>query len=235
MHGHIPAHTVYLHMHECAHMHTWTQEESLAHNKYITYTYSERGRVMKRWRKGRRRLKTHIKSKSLRCVYSTRAIWVTERRVRLEWHHLWQLGDSINICVSLGFCCCDKTQWPKATWGGKHSFCLYFQVTVHPWGKQGQELSGAGTWMQDLKQKPERNAIYCFTSHDWFSLLSQITQKHMLRDSSVHLPSQPLTTTTHYWLSPPTSTIHQEKCLPGCLQANLMDTFSQLSFLYSHN
>lgn len=29
--------------------------------------------------------------------------------------------------------------WPIATWGEKSSFGLHFSVTVHPWGKSGQE------------------------------------------------------------------------------------------------
>lgn len=83
-----PTHTwmcTYIHAFTCTHKkgskNRWTQ--SLTHNNIcVTYTCPERGRVKKRWRKGRMRLKTHIQSKSLKYVHLTRTIQVTERKVQ---------------------------------------------------------------------------------------------------------------------------------------------------------
>jgi hypothetical protein len=49
-------------------------------------------------------------------------------------------------------CCCDKYHNWKHLRGGKDLFGLYFQVTIHHWGKSVQEL-GAG-----MKYKSWRNA-----------------------------------------------------------------------------
>lgn len=42
-------------------------------------------------------------------------------------------------CLSKGFCCCDETLWPKASWEGKGLFCLYFLTTNHHWSWLGQK------------------------------------------------------------------------------------------------
>ena len=47
---------------------------------------------------------------------------------------------------------------PKATWGGNGLFDLH--ITVHHQGQLRQGLS-AGTWRQELKQKPEARGGHC--------------------------------------------------------------------------
>lgn len=42
--------------------------------------------------------------------------------------------------ILVQFCCCNKTLWPKQTWGEKGVFGLPFQVTIHHQGKSGPEL-----------------------------------------------------------------------------------------------
>jgi len=43
------------------------------------------------------------------------------------------------------FLCCDKSPWPKISLEERVSFCLYFQATVHHWGKSGQK-PGSRSW-----------------------------------------------------------------------------------------
>jgi hypothetical protein len=52
----------------------------------------------------------------------------------------------------------------------------------------------AGTWRQELMQKPWRGAAYWLAPHGLFSLLSYRTQDHQSRDGP-----------THNGLGPPTS------------------------------
>jgi hypothetical protein len=45
---------------------------------------------------------------------------------------------------------CDQ----KARWRGKSLFGLYFHITINHERKSGQNSSRAGTWRQDLMQRP---------------------------------------------------------------------------------
>lgn len=55
-----------------------------------------------------------------------------------------------NPSVLVTFHCCDKTPWPKATWGRKNF--LNIKVTVLHWGKWGQELKKGRSLGQELMQ-----------------------------------------------------------------------------------
>lgn len=63
-----------------------------------------------------------------------------------------------------------KTTAQEHLGGGKCLFGLYLHVIVQHWGKAGQELK-AGTWRQELKQKPWVKAAYWPANHGLLSLL----------------------------------------------------------------
>lgn len=60
------------------------------------------------------------------------------------------------------------TPWPRATWGGKCLFCLHIQVTVHQWGKPGQEqrrlkttyVQAAALWVHCFSRKWREWVVY---------------------------------------------------------------------------
>ena len=49
---------------------------------------------------------------------------------------------------------------PKASQEEKGIFGLHFYIVPQHWGSQDRNLSRAGTWRQELKQKPWRDAAY---------------------------------------------------------------------------
>lgn len=83
-------------------------------------------------------------------------------------------------------------------------------VTVHHLRKPRQELK-ARIWSQELKQRPQRYAVYWLASHDFLNLLSYTTQDHLGRS-----------TTIHSRLGPLTCIINQESTPQTCLQNSLM-------------
>jgi len=60
---------------------------------------------------------------------------------------------------------------------------------------QDRNSSRAGTWRQELMQRPWRDVAYWLAPRDLLTLLSYRTQDHQLRDG-----------TTYNGLDPPTST-----------------------------
>jgi hypothetical protein len=60
----------------------------------------------------------------------------------------------------------------------------------------------AGAWRQKLMLRPLREAAFCLAPHGLLSLLSYITQNHLLRGGA-----------THNGLGPPLSMINQENIL----------------------
>lgn len=66
-------------------------------------------------------------------------------------------------------------------------------------------------------QKLWRSAVYWFTSHGLFSLLSYTTQGHL-----------PRVGTTYRGLGSPTSISNQENARQTCLLTSFMEVFSQL-------
>jgi hypothetical protein len=59
----------------------------------------------------------------------------------------------------------------KSNLGRKCLFELHVLTTVHYEKKTGQELK-AGTWRQELKQKPWRKIVYWLSLHSLLGLLS---------------------------------------------------------------
>lgn len=82
------------------------------------------------------------------------------------WGLHW-LNNHSGYCLLSGVNCCDKTLWTTATWGGK-----------------------AGTWNQQLKQRPWGNAANSFSLHRLLSLHPYTTENHLPVDWV--LPHRPL-------------------------------------------
>ena len=73
----------------------------------------------------------------------------------------------------------------------------------------------AGTWRQELMQRPWKGAAYWLAPRGLLNLLSYRTQDHQPRDR-----------TTHNGLGSPTSVTDYENVLQACPQPNLIDTVS---------
>ena len=58
-------------------------------------------------------------------------------------------------------------------------------------GSQDRNSNRAGTWRQELMQRPWRIAVYWVASHGLLSLLSYRTQDHQPRDGTTHNGSDP--------------------------------------------
>ena len=87
--------------------------------------------------------------------------------------------------VLVRFYCWDKHHCQKATRGGKGLCCFQFHSTVYYLEKSGQELR-AGTWKQELMQRPWRGAAYWLVPHGMINLCSYRTQDHQPRDGPSH-------------------------------------------------
>ena len=70
----------------------------------------------------------------------------------------------------------------KATWGGEGRFGLHFHITV----SQDRHPNRAGTWRQELMQRPWRGAAYWLAPHGLLSLLSYRNLDHQPRDGITH-------------------------------------------------
>jgi hypothetical protein len=67
-------------------------------------------------------------------------------------------------------------------------------------GSQGRNTSRAGTWRQELMQRPWRGAAYWLASPGLLSLLSYRTLDHQPRDGPTH---NGMATPTMSWNHPP--------------------------------
>ena len=70
----------------------------------------------------------------------------------------------------------------KASWGGKGllgSHCQSSSLEV-------RSSSRAGTWRQELMQRPWKSVAFWLTPHDLLNLLSDRTQNHQPRDGPIH-------------------------------------------------
>jgi hypothetical protein len=74
--------------------------------------------------------------------------------------------------------------WPKATFGRKCLFNIYFHLTAHDPGKPKPEFR-AGAWRQELMQRPWRSAAYWLALHVLLCLFSYTTQDHLQRRGRV--------------------------------------------------
>jgi hypothetical protein len=113
--------------------------------------------------------------------------------------------------------CCDETPEPKRTGKGRADFTRRSMWPFIIQSNEGRNSVRAGTWRQELMQRPGRDAAYWLAPHGLLSLLSYRTQVHQLR----HDP-------THNRLGPPPSITNLRKCLMACLQPDFIETFSQL-------
>lgn len=128
------------------------------------------------------------------------------------------LGLAGKICLSYGYIAGIKHPNRKQHSGGRGSVysSLIFQVTVITEGSQSKNPK-AGTWTQELMQRPWKSATYWLSLHGLFSLFSYTTQDRPPM-------SGPL------WGGPTTSIINQENMSQVCLWASLLGEFSQLMF-----
>jgi hypothetical protein len=80
------------------------------------------------------------------------------------------IGFKIHICLRVSTAV-TKHHDQEASWGGKGLSGLYFHNYVHHQRKSGQELHRAGTWRQELMQRPWKGAVYWLVSYGLLSLL----------------------------------------------------------------
>jgi hypothetical protein len=100
----------------------------------------------------------------------------------------------------------------------------YTWITAQHGGKSGQELK-AGTWMQELKQRPWRNTADWLASHGLLSLLSCTLRDHFPRDSTTHRELCPPMSITKNKNKTKQNKTKQNNAWQTCLQADLMETF----------
>ena len=81
--------------------------------------------------------------------------------------------------LSWGFYSCTKYHDQEASWGGKGLFSLYFHIL-------DRNSHRAGTWMQELIQRPWRGSAFCIAFLGLLSLLSYRTQDYQSRDAPTH-------------------------------------------------
>lgn len=91
-----------------------------------------------------------------------------------------------------------------------------------PHNSQSSKELKAGSWKQERVQRPWRNAAHWLACHGLVSLLPYTTQDH--HPGTALPPPHPDPSE----LGPRSSIINQENALQTCLQANLVDVFSQL-------
>jgi hypothetical protein len=97
----------------------------------------------------------------------------------------------IRYWLSQGLYSYTKHHDQEASWGEKDFFSLYFYIVVHHQRKSGQELR-AGTWRQELMQRPWRDVTYWIASPGLLSFLSYRTQNYQPGDGTTHNgPSNP--------------------------------------------
>lgn len=98
--------------------------------------------------------------------------------------------------LSQGYYCCDKTPWPNQP--EEERVCLAYASTALfiTEGGQNRSSSRAGSWRQELMQRPWQGAAYWFVPLGLFSLFSYRTQDHQPRCGPTHnrlgLPPQSL-------------------------------------------
>ena len=87
---------------------------------------------------------------------------------------------------------CTKHHDQEASQGGKGLFTFTSTLLVITKCSQDRNSHRAGTWSQELMQRPWRDVLYWLASIGLFSLLSYRTQDHQPRDGTTHNePSHP--------------------------------------------
>ena len=76
-----------------------------------------------------------------------------------------------------------KTPSPKVIWGERGLFHLHFQAQSTSEEVRTGTQNRAGTWRQELVQRPWKSAAYWLTPHGQLSLLSYRTQNHQPRQA----------------------------------------------------
>jgi hypothetical protein len=74
--------------------------------------------------------------------------------------------------------------YDQATWEGKVYLAHTSTSLLITEGSQDRNSSMAGTWRQELMQRPRRDAAYWLAHHDLLSLLSYRTQDHQPRSGT---------------------------------------------------
>lgn len=115
------------------------------------------------------------------------------------------------------FRCCGRTSGEKQLWVGRGYFMLHFHITVHQWGKLGQECK-RGTWSLAPKQKPWRSASFWLAPSGWFICFLIDSPRSVIPGAGA----------AHRELSPPTSLINQE----NEPQASLVGAFPSVHACY---
>ena len=103
----------------------------------------------------------------------------------------------------------------KQRWGEKG----LFRLTTSRWCYTPLKEVKVGTWRQELKQIQWRNVAY------WLAFLGLLNYR-----SSIVLANMPRVVFSHGGLGAPASIRGQENVLQLCLQANQMESISELRF-----
>ena len=74
----------------------------------------------------------------------------------------------------------------KASWGERIYLTYILTSLFIIEGSQDRNLNRAGTWGQELMQRPWTGAAYLLAPHGLLSLLSYRTQDHQPRDGPTH-------------------------------------------------
>ena len=97
-----------------------------------------------------------------------------------------------NFCLRVIILVIKHRDWTKATWEGKDLFDLHLTE-----GSQDRNSSRAGTWSQELMQRPWRSATYCLAPRASVGLLFYRIQDHRPRCGPTYNGLGPLTSITN--------------------------------------
>jgi hypothetical protein len=85
-------------------------------------------------------------------------------------------------CLSQSsYCCNEKAIWEEMVYLAYTSTLLFIIE-----GSQDRNSSRAGTWRQEMMQRPWKGAAYWLAPHGLLGLLSYRTQDHQPRDGTTH-------------------------------------------------
>lgn len=101
--------------------------------------------------------------------------------------HIWgNWSWTPQISIKIHAALCEPTRavntMTKATWGGKSLFDLCCHIIAHDWKKSGRSANLAGSWRQELLQRPWRGAACWISPHGLLSLFSYRIQDYQCKD-----------------------------------------------------